>query len=80
MSNAHAIESADDLPLHGCITVKGWEAGSRRRGYHVEKVNRVACDGGAEVWATPMKIGGGTNGAPREILLRFGLDTIEVSQ
>ncbi len=72
-----AIESVADLPADGCVTIRGWEYGSQRRGWHVE---RVVLDLGdtATVSATPMSITAGiATGEPRNITLAFGLDEIE---
>lgn len=71
------IATTAGLPSDGCITTRGWEHGSRRRGWHVEKILYDDIDY-ALVSASPMNITTGQiTGAPRNIRLRFGLDTVE---
>ena len=72
MRNAQSnIETMSDLPSDGCITVKDCY-GTRRRGYHVERVIDAHW-----VDASPMSITSGRiSGDATRLHLRFGLDAI----
>ena len=78
-TTAMEISNASQIPADGCITVTSWEPGSRRRGYHVEHRLDMAGFDMVAVMASPMNITTGkVTGEPVRLLLRFGLDTIEV--
>jgi hypothetical protein len=66
------IVSAAFLPADGMIAVRAWDR-LRARGWHLEGTP----DEIGVVVATPVSISTGeTNGEPRQIHLRFGLDRI----
>lgn len=72
------INSRFDLPADGMVVVKPWD-GKRRQGWHIERVTGWWDDELVRVDATPVNISTGeTTGETRNILLRFGLDIIEV--
>jgi len=68
------ITSPDEIPADGMITIRPWD-GTRRQGWHIESGPNEA----NFVVASPVNIATAeVTGHPRDVHMRWGVDTIEV--
>lgn len=77
MSTTTPLNRISDLPSDGCIAITPWD-GTRRRGFHIERIEIVFDAETGFATASPMSLTTGEiTGEPRRVHLRFGLDRIE---